>query len=196
WLTDDGLFLDVTGKYLRNAWTFRLPDVMPGSAKFPRSSTLLGSVQAGYHAGFGTGRFFAEPSVEVIAGRTSGYSLQSDEVRIRVDGGRPVYAKLGLAAGVNWQADEQHAVSFSAGLYRLQDLHRNSTIRLSDRLNTDRDWTLRHVTQAARDNRWLINAGVNARLSPDWRIYTELESSTGGLLHHDYSGQVGIRYQF
>ncbi|WP_277404812.1 autotransporter outer membrane beta-barrel domain-containing protein [Achromobacter xylosoxidans] len=46
------------------------------------------------------------------------------------------------------------------------------------------------------DSRYLVNLSLNARLSSNWRLYGQVESSFAGKLKHDYSGQVGVRYQF
>ncbi|WP_054418036.1 autotransporter outer membrane beta-barrel domain-containing protein, partial [Achromobacter ruhlandii] len=48
----------------------------------------------------------------------------------------------------------------------------------------------------ADDSRYLINLSVNARLSANWRLYSQVESSFAGKLKHDYNGQIGVRYQF
>ncbi|EKL2958643.1 autotransporter outer membrane beta-barrel domain-containing protein, partial [Salmonella enterica] len=47
-----------------------------------------------------------------------------------------------------------------------------------------------------KDNSYLIDLSINARLSDEWRIYAQTSTSVGGIIHDNYNGQLGLRYQF
>ncbi|CUK23925.1 Serine protease pic autotransporter precursor [Achromobacter ruhlandii] len=191
---EDGPFVDIIAKYLKTNQNYHLPSHLDIAAQGARSTSLLASVQAGWRQSLFNDRAFIEPSVEVVAGSTSGYTLHgaSNSVDVRVNASKPVYAKIGAAIGLNMQSDDQHAVAVSAGLFRLQNLRRGGSIDILN--NGNPDDMLRNPM--ADDSRYLINLSVNARLSANWRLYSQVESSFAGKLKHDYNGQIGVRYQF
>ncbi|WP_063569756.1 S6 family peptidase [Achromobacter ruhlandii] len=191
---EDGPFVDVIAKYLKTNQTYQFPSQLNIAAQGARSTSLLASVQAGWRLNLLDGGAFIEPSAEVVAGATSGYTLHGgkDSVDVRVNASRPVYAKIGAAVGLNLQSDAQHALAVSAGLFRLQNLRRGGSIDIVN--NGSPDDVLRNPM--ADDSRYLVNLSLNARLSANWRLYSQVESSFAGKLKHDYSGQIGVRYQF
>ncbi|MCV6804061.1 S6 family peptidase [Achromobacter ruhlandii] len=191
---EDGPFVDVIAKYLKTNQTYQFPSQLNIAAQGARSTSLLASVQAGWRLNLLNGGAFIEPSAEVVAGATSGYTLHGgkDSVDVRVNASRPVYAKIGAAVGLNLQSDAQHALAVSAGLFRLQNLRRGGSIDIVN--NGSPDDVLRNPM--ADDSRYLVNLSLNARLSANWRLYSQVESSFAGKLKHDYSGQIGVRYQF
>ncbi|MBK1980326.1 autotransporter outer membrane beta-barrel domain-containing protein [Achromobacter xylosoxidans] len=191
---EDGPFIDVIAKYLKTNQTYQFPGQLNIAAQGARSTSLLASVQAGWRQNLFNGGAFIEPSAEVVAGATSGYTLHGgkDSVDVRVNASRPVYAKIGAAVGLNLQSDEQHALAVSAGLFRLQNLRRGGSIDIVN--NGSPDDVLRNPM--ADDSRYLVNLSLNARLSANWRLYSQVESSFAGKLKHDYNGQIGVRYQF
>ncbi|MFY4257386.1 S6 family peptidase [Achromobacter xylosoxidans] len=191
---EDGPFVDIIAKYLKTNQNYHLPSHLDIAAQGARSTSLLASVQAGWRQSLFNDRAFIEPSVEVVAGSTSGYTLHgaSNSVDVRVNASKPVYAKIGAAIGLNMQSDDQHAVAVSAGLFRLQNLRRGGSIDILN--NSNPDDMLRNPM--ADDSRYLVNLSVNARLSANWRLYSQVESSFAGKLKHDYNGQIGVRYQF
>ncbi|EPF6932124.1 S6 family peptidase [Salmonella enterica subsp. enterica serovar Muenchen] len=195
WITDTGPFVDVIGKYLTSRQTFSFPEKMMAQQTL-RTPVLLGSVQMGWHAAFSDNRFFVEPSIEMLTGYMPGYTLQSDTVKIRAANHPPLYSKTGMAFGVNWDPDSQRQISLSAGLFRLQELRSPGKTELSDRMGPESTWTTRSNTPAEKDNRYQASLSLNARISDSWRIYSEVETSFKGILHDDYSGQIGFRYQF
>lgn len=190
YIPEQGVFFDIIGKYLKNHHNYRFPEQSTIGSHSPRSTTLLGSVQVGYHAKFSDGRLFVEPSVEILSGRTSGYNLPGRDIRVQVNSSAPVYSKTGLAAGINWQTQPQQQLSLAAGLFRLQNLQNNGGVELFDNSGSSRQ------RGADKDSRYLASLSVNARLSPDWRIYAQAETSFGGQIKGDYSGQLGLRFQF
>lgn len=191
---EDGPFVDVIAKYLKTNQTYQFPSQLNIAAQGARSTSLLASVQAGWRLNLLNGGAFIEPSAEVVAGATSGYTLHGgkDSVDVRVNASRPVYAKIGAAVGLNLQSDAQHALAVSAGLFRLQNLRRGGSIDIVN--NGSPDDVLRNPM--ADDSRYLVNLSLNARLSANWRLYSQVESSFAGKLKHDYNGQIGVRYQF
>ena len=191
---EDGPFIDVVAKYLKTNQTYRFPGQLDIGARGARSTSLLASVQAGWRQNLFNGSAFIEPSAEVVAGATSGYTLHGgkDSVDVRVNASRPVYAKIGAAVGLNLQSDEQQALAVSAGLFRLQNLRRGGSVDIVN--NGNPDDVLRKPM--ADDSRYLVNLSLNARLSANWRLYSQVESSFAGKLKHDYNGQIGVRYQF
>ncbi|CUJ76950.1 Temperature-sensitive hemagglutinin tsh autotransporter precursor [Achromobacter dolens] len=191
---EDGPFIDVVAKYLKTNQTYQFPGQLDIGARGARSTSLLASVQAGWRQNLFNGSAFIEPSAEVVAGATSGYTLHGgkDSVDVRVNASRPVYAKIGAAVGLNLQSDEQQALAVSAGLFRLQNLRRGGSVDIVN--NGNPDDVLRKPM--ADDSRYLVNLSLNARLSANWRLYSQVESSFAGKLKHDYNGQIGVRYQF
>jgi len=194
WINENGPFIDVVAKYLKTRQTYHLPVNLNIDGQDARSTSLLASVQAGWRQNLFNGRAFIEPSIEVATGRTSAYTLHGadNSVDVRINASTPIYAKIGAAAGLTLESDEQHALTLSAGLFRLQNLRRGGSVEIlnnsvpGDRLSNP----------MADDSRYLVNVSLNARLSPNWRVYSQVESSFAGKLKHDYSGQVGVRYQF
>lgn len=194
WIHEDGPFIDVIAKYLRTNQTYHLPANLNIDAQGVRSTSLLASVQAGWRQNLFDGRAFIEPSIEVATGHTSAYTLHGDKnsIDVRVNASTPVYAKIGAAAGLSQQSDEQHGLALSVGLFRLQNLRRGGSV---DILNNSVPGDMLS-TPMSDDSRYLVNLSLNARLSSNWRLYSQVESSFAGKLKHDYSGQVGVRYQF
>ncbi|WP_241069254.1 S6 family peptidase, partial [Achromobacter insuavis] len=191
---EEGPFVDVIAKYLKTNQNYHLPSHLNIAAQGARSTSLLASVQAGWRQNLFNDRAFIEPSVEVVAGSTSGYTLHGgrNSVDVRINASKPVYTKIGAAIGLNLQSDEQHAVAVSAGLFRLQNLRRGGSVDILN--NSSPGDMLRNPV--ADDSRYLVNLSLNARLSANWRLYSQVESSFAGTLKHDYNGQIGVRYQF
>lgn len=191
WLPSQGVFVDVIGKYLRNYQHFTFPSDAAIASQHPRSTTLLGSVQTGYLAKFNDEKSFIEPSIELFVGHISGYRMDGRDIRVQMKTSNPLYSKIGFAAGYNWQLAPQRNIAISASLYRLQNLRRSASVEMIGSGNNNR-----RERQLYADNRYLISLSVNGRLSENWRIYSQLETSVGGYLKNDLSGQTGIRYQF
>ncbi|EMW9316347.1 autotransporter outer membrane beta-barrel domain-containing protein, partial [Salmonella enterica] len=195
WVPNEGPFIDVIGKYLITNKTLHFPEKVIDTRSV-RTQMLMGSIQAGWHASFYDKTVFIEPSVELLGGRNTGFALSNNTVKIRQKDSTSFYSKPGVAAGVNWSDNSQHVFSFSAGLFRLQQIGNYGTINLADRGSPNDRWTTRQNQHAGKDNRWLTSIALNTRVSENWRIYTEVESSFGGELHHNWNGQLGFRYQF
>lgn len=194
WVPDEGFFIDVIGKYLKNRQNLHFPGNVIASQS-PANNMLIGSVQAGYRLQSEQRQNFIEPSVEIVAGHISGYSMYDSNAKIDLQTGNPIYAKIGLNAGKQWQLNEQQNVSVALGAFRLQNLKRGGSLNISDRF-AGQQWQLRSTRLAATDNRYLLTLSVNVRVSDNWRLYTQAETSFADSKHYNLNGHIGVRYQF
>lgn len=195
WIPDEGMFVDVVAKYLKNRQHLQFPGSGIASQD-PDNAMLLGSVQAGYYLPFKNSGGFIEPSVEIVAGHIDGYVMQDQHVKIHLQTGNPVYAKIGFSAGKKWEINEQQSLTIATGLYRMQNLKRGASVQLYDYDLAKQDWTRRLDSVAPADNRYLTSISVYAQLSSSLRLYAESEVSIADKQHYNLSGQIGIRYQF
>ncbi|ECG8633973.1 autotransporter outer membrane beta-barrel domain-containing protein, partial [Salmonella enterica subsp. salamae] len=195
-VSNHGLFVDVVGKWLNNRDTFHLPSEIMGT-RMAKGSVILGGIQTGWHLNTNDDHFFVEPSVEFVSGHVSGFSLKGNDVNIRVTAHNMIYSKIGLDAGITWGTSEQEQTTLSGGIFKVNNLYATGNVELLDRVGGENaEWMSRSIREAERDNHYLSHLSLNTRLSPRWRIYAELESMSGGGIHHNRTGQVGVRYQF
>ncbi|EAW1478338.1 autotransporter outer membrane beta-barrel domain-containing protein, partial [Salmonella enterica subsp. enterica] len=195
WVPENGLFIDVVGKYLKTSQTW-FTDSSLKRNNSTRKEIFMGSVQAGWHLTSSTGAVFIEPSVELLGGYSSGFTIQGGDIKVHSEHSLPLYSKSGVSAGINWLPESQHQISLSAGIYKLHTLRSPGGFELSEYSGQSNNWLSRKQSQGKKDERYLIDMSLNARLSEKWRVYIQTSTSTGGILHDDYNGQLGLRYQF
>jgi outer membrane autotransporter barrel domain len=195
WIPDNGLFIDVVGKYLKTSQTWLTYSSLKRS-NLTRYESVMGSIQTGWHLTSPTGAFFIEPSIELLGGYSSGFTIQGGDVKAHSEHSLPLYSKSGVSAGVNLLPESQQQISLSTGVYKLHTLRRPGGFELSEYSEHSNKWLSRKQINGKKDDRYLFDMSLNARLSEKWRIYVQASTSTGGILHDNYNGQFGLRYQF
>ncbi|EKI6103313.1 autotransporter outer membrane beta-barrel domain-containing protein, partial [Salmonella enterica] len=195
WVPENGLFLDVVSKYLRTNQTW-FTDSSLQRNNSTRIEMLMGSIQTGWRFTSPAGWGFIEPSVELFGGYSSGFTIKGDNIKASSQHSLPLYSKSGFSAGVNWLPDSQRQISLSTGIYKLHALYSPGEVNLSEYSDHNNKWSSLKYSNGKKDNSYLIDLSINARLSDEWRIYAQTSTSVGGIIHDNYNGQLGLRYQF
>ncbi|EAO4146766.1 autotransporter outer membrane beta-barrel domain-containing protein, partial [Salmonella enterica] len=195
WVPENGLFLDVVSKYLRTNQTW-FTDSSLQRNNSTRIEMLMGSIQTGWRFTSPAGWGFIEPSVELFGGYSSGFTIKGDNIKASSQHSLPLYSKSGFSAGVNWLPDSQRQISLSTGIYKLHALYSPGEVNLSEYSDHNNKWSSLKYSNGKKDNSYLIDLSINVRLSDEWRIYAQTSTSVGGIIHDNYNGQLGLRYQF
>ena len=185
WLADNGMFLDLIGKYGRLSNDFELGN-MSGSTD---NNAYSVSAELGWRfepCAFG----FIEPQAEITYGRITGDTVTtSNNVRISQDDFDTLIGRLGVRVGAKFPNDRGNVYLRVSGAYDFKG---------------ENDASVRSLTGAAATKLhddlgggWIETAvGANFRWSDATNIYVDLERNNGGEVVENWRWNVGMRYEF
>lgn len=185
WMSENGLYLDVIGKYGRISNDFRV-NGMTGSYD---NNALSFSAEAGWHlvpCSYG----FIEPQVELTYGRIMGDTFTtSNQVQIDQDDFDSLIGRIGMRIGAMFP-DNRGSIYFRvSGAYDFQG-ENSADVRL---LSGASQRTIREDLGGA----WLETAvGANFSFTDATNVYVDLERTNGGDVVENWRWNVGVRHVF
>ncbi len=185
-----GAYFDLTGKYVQhhNDYTLYLADA--GTQIFSTHS-LYAALQAGQRY-FYSGNIWLEPQAELIYGRISGRSFywydDGMPLRMKSSGSKPLVGCVGIEAGKSLSM-ETWTAKFSAGVSYQTDLRSHDSIQLQDSVGI-------YTSSSDKDERVLLNAGLQVNIGQDKRLNMELEKSVMGDYNVDHAIKASFVWSF
>ncbi|EPT6365320.1 S6 family peptidase [Escherichia coli] len=186
----DGAYFDLTGKYVQHANDYTLSLAGAGQQTF-HSHSLYAALQVGQRYRYG-GNVWLEPQAELVYGRISGrnfsWSDNSIPLRMKSSDMTPLVGRIGIESGKDidmkkWSARLRAGVSYQA------DLRDHATVLLQDSAST-------YKSTSGKDNRVLLNAGLQMNLGQDKRLDMGLEKSFMGDYNVDHAVKASFTWSF
>ena len=184
WLADNGLFVDMIGKYSRLSADFDLAD-MSGKSK---NSAYSASVEAGWHLPFAE-LAFVEPQAELTYGVVFGDDFTtSNGVKVSQEDTEALIGRLGVRTGFHFP-NKKGTVYARASV--LHDFKGESEFTAS--LASDSS-----VRSTVKDDiggtYYEVGVGANFNWTDNAYSYVDLEKQNGGDVKENWRWNVGFRY--
>lgn len=185
WMADNGLFLDLIGKYGRISNDFRLNGM---DGEFDNNAYSV-SAELGWRfdpCSYG----FIEPQVELTYGRIEGDTFTTkNAAQVSQDDFDSLIGRVGVRFGVKFPKDRGDLYLRVSGAHDFQGENKAD---------------VRAVNGAARQKlsedlggSWVETAlGGNFRLSDATNVYVDLERTTGAKVEENWRWNLGIRTEF
>lgn len=185
WLADNGMFVDLIGKYGRLSNGFHV-EQMKGS--FDNNAYSL-SAEFGWRfepCSYG----FIEPQVEVTYGRISGDTFtSSNHVRIAQDDFDSLIARAGVRVGAKFPENRGNIYLRISGAYDFMGESEGEARLLTGASHRKLEEDL--------GGAWLETAvGANFQLTEASNVYVDLERTNGGEVVENWRWNVGFRTEF
>lgn len=185
WLADNGMFVDLIGKYGRLSNDFQV-DQMKGS--FDNNAYSL-SAEFGWRfepCAFG----FIEPQVELTYARIDGDTFtSSNQVRIAQDDFDSLIGRAGVRVGAKFPENRGNIYLRISGAYDFQGESEAEARLLTGASHRKLEDDL--------GGAWLETAvGANFRLTDASNVYVDLERTNGGEVVENWRWNVGFRTEF
>ncbi len=183
WLADSGFFVDGIVKYMRFDNDFQAAE-MKGSTD---NNAFSASVETGWHFKLAD-TAFVEPQLELTYGRVLGDTFTaSNNVKIEEDDFDSFIGRVGLRGGFYFPKNRGTIYARASVLH---DFDGDFTLtasadRASKTLNKDLGGT------------WYeIGLGASLNMTDAWRLYTDIERTSGGEIVENWRWNVGMHYAF
>lgn len=185
WLADNGMFVDLIGKYGRLSNDFHV-EQMKGS--FDNNAYSL-SAEFGWRfepCSYG----FIEPQMEVTYGRISGDTFtSSNHVRIVHDDFDSLIARAGVRVGAKFPENRGNIYLRISGAYDFMGESEGEARLLTGASHRKLEEDL--------GGAWLETAvGANFQLTEASNVYVDLERTNGGEVVENWRWNVGFRTEF
>ncbi len=188
YLADNGLFLDVTGKYgfMSNEFDIALADGTRSKGDY-HNSAISFSAELGWHLPFTCG-FFLEPQVEMMFGFVDDVTYStSTGVDVEQDAAKTFIGRAGLVAGYKFGDMGNAYVRASV----LRDFDGEAEYSFSKDGATPRE-----LKEDLGGTWYEFGIGANCSITKNIHTYVDLETSHGGEVETDYRVNIGFRYSF
>lgn len=182
WMADNGMFVDLIGKYSRLENEFGIKD-MSGEAK---NNAYSMSAEFGWRFDL-TDLVYVEPQAEMTYGRIMGDNFTtSNGVRVDQDDYDSFLGRVGLRAGLKFPEKKGSIYARISGVYDFKG-------------ESEATYT-KGQSETYRDDLgggWMEYAlGANFNLTDSTYSYVDLEKSTGGEVEEKWRWNVGVRHVF
>lgn len=186
WLSDNGLFIDVTGKIGRMKNSFDTWGESGTSSATYRTNTVSVSAEAGWRVYPLKNAFFVEPQVELMYGHVydAGYTTSAD-VSVHQSSADTLIGRVGGAVGFKLP-DNLGNVYLRGSV--LHDWDGDASCTFSQ--GSDR----RTIKESLSSTWYEYGLGVNLNTGKNWHAYGDVEASSGGDVKTDYRVNFGVRY--
>lgn len=183
WLADNGMFVDLIGKYSRLENDFSVGN-MKGDSK---NNAFSVSAEVGWRFE-PTKLVFVEPQAELTYGRIAGDDFTaSNGVSVTQDDYDTLLGRIGARAGFNLPDDRGNVYLRVSGVYDFQGEAQSTYVKGSDR-------------EAYKDDLgggWVEYAlGANVKLTETTYSYVDFERTSGGDIEENWRWNVGLRTVF
>ena len=184
WLADNGLFVDVIGKYSRLLSDFDLA-TMSGKAK---NNAYSASVEAGWHLPF-AGQAFIEPQAELTYGLVAGDDFTtSNGIRVDQKDTEALIGRIGLRTGFQFPENKGTVYVRASVLHDWKGESEFTASLLSDS----------SVKSTLKDDiggtYYEYGVGANFNWTKNAYSYVDLEKQDGGDVKENWRWNVGFRY--
>ena len=184
WLTDNGAFVDLIGKYSRLSSDFELSS-MDGKSK---NNALSASVEAGWHIPFAE-LAFVEPQAELTYGVVLGDDFTtSNGVKISQEDTEALIGRLGVRTGFHFPNKKGTVYARASVLHDFKG-ESEFTASLVD------DASVRSTMKDDIGGTYYeIGVGANFNWTDNAYSYVDLEKQNGGDVKENWRWNVGFRY--
>lgn len=184
WLADNGLFVDMIGKYSRLSSDFDL-STMSGKAK---NNAYSASVEAGWHLPF-AGLAFIEPQAELTYGLVAGDDFTtSNGIRVDQKDTEALIGRIGLRTGFHFP-ENKGTVYVRASV--LHDWKGESEFTASLVSDSSVKSTLKDDIGGTY---YEYGVGANFNWTKNAYSYVDLEKQNGGDVKENWRWNAGFRY--
>ena len=184
WLADNGLFVDMIGKYSRLSSDFDL-STMSGKAK---NNAYSASVEAGWHLPF-AGLAFIEPQAELTYGLVAGDDFTtSNGIRVDQKDTEALIGRIGLRTGFHFP-ENKGTVYVRASV--LHDWKGESEFTASLVSDSSVKSTLKDDIGGTY---YEYGVGANFNWTKNAYSYVDLEKQNGGDVKENWRWNIGFRY--
>jgi len=188
-LWDNGLFVDVTGKFgrIQNEYDISLP-TQRSSADYHTNAVSI-SAEAGWRVYPMQNSFFIEPQVEMMFGHVwSADYTTSTGVNVEQDGADTLIGRAGFVLGLECPNQRGNAYVRASVLHDWKG---------------DADFTFskggdarRTLTEELGGTWYEYGLGANFNVTKQIHGYADVEASSGGEVETDYRVNFGVRYSW
>lgn len=184
WLADNGLFVDMIGKYSRLSADFDLAD-MSGKSK---NSAYSASVEAGWHLPFAE-LAFVEPQAELTYGVVVGDDFTtSNGVKVSQEDTEALIGRVGVRTGFHFPNKKGTVYARASVLHDFKG-ESEFTASLAD------DASVRStVKDDVGGTYYEIGVGANFNWTQNAYSYVDFEKQNGGDVKENWRWNVGFRY--
>lgn len=182
WVADNGLFVDVIGKYTRMSTDIT---VNAQDGTFDNNGYSL-SAEAGWHYPLND-IFFVEPQVEFTYGKIIGDDFTVGKVAVSQDDYDSLIGRAGVRAGAKFPNNKGNVYLRVSGVYDWK----GETAAVARAINGAAE----NRTSEDLGGGWVEYAvGANFNLTPSSYAYVDLERTSGGEVDQNYRWNLGLRY--
>ena len=188
-LWDNGMFVDVTGKFgrIKNEFDIRLANGR-SNADYDANAVSV-SAEAGWRVYPLNNGFFVEPQVEMMYGRVESVDYTtSTGVKVNQDSAETLIGRAGFVMGLKCPADRGNAYVRASVLH---DWEGDANFKFSkDGVNS------RAISESLGGTWYEYGIGANFNATKQLHIYADVEAANGGEVDTDYRVNFGMRYSF
>lgn len=188
-LWDNGMFVDVTGKFgrIKNEFDISLTNGR-SSADYDANAVSV-SAEAGWRVYPLNNGFFVEPQIEMMYGRVESVDYTtSTGVKVNQDSAETLIGRAGFVMGLKCPADRGNAYVRASVLH---DWEGDANFKFSkDGVNS------RAISESLGGTWYEYGIGANFNATKQLHIYADVEAANGGEVDTDYRVNLGMRYSF
>lgn len=186
WLSDNGFFVDVTGKVGRIKNTFDITMSDFASSGDYHTNAFSFSAEAGWRF-HPTQVFFVEPQVELMYGRVNQVDYTtSTGLDVDQDAAQTLIGRAGFMLGLECPNDRGNAYIRASVLHDWKGDAEFSFSKSSGDART--------LVEELGGTWYEYGIGMNFNATERTHIYADVEASSGGEVDTDYRVNLGIRY--
>lgn len=188
-LWDNGMFVDVTGKFGRIKNEFDISLTNGRSSADYDANVVSVSAEAGWRVYPLNNGFFVEPQVEMMYGRVESVDYTtSTGVKVNQDSAETLIGRAGFVMGLKCPSDRGNAYVRASVLH---DWEGDANFKFSkDGVNS------RAISESLGGTWYEYGIGANFNATKQLHIYADLEAANGGEVDTDYRVNLGMRYSF
>lgn len=188
-LWDNGMFVDVTGKFGRIKNEFDINLASGHSSGDYHANAVSVSAEAGWRLYPLKNNFFVEPQVEMMYGHVESVDYStSTGVKVNQDSAETLIGRAGFVMGFKCPADRGNAYVRASVLH---DWKGDTNFKFSKN-GTDP----RAISESLGGTWYEYGVGANFNATKQLHIYADVEAANGGEVDTDYRVNVGMRYSF
>ncbi len=188
WLSDSGLFLDVTGKIgrMKNSFDIGLDSGEMSSGEYKTNAVSM-SAELGWRF-YPVSNVFVEPQVEMMYGHVfdADYNT-STGVKVEHDSAETLIGRVGFVLGLDCPSDRGNAYIRASVLHDWKGEADYSFAKGTSR---------RSLSEDLGGTWYEYGLGANFNVTKQAHVYADVEASNGGEVDTDYRVNLGVRYSF
>lgn len=188
-LWDNGMFVDVTGKFgrMKNDFDITL-DTGKSSASY-HTNAMSVSAEAGWRLFPMQNSFYVEPQVELMYGHVFSVDyLTSTGVSVQQDSAETLIGRAGVVLGLKCPNDRGNVYLRASVLH---DWKGDADFTFSKAAGTSRT-----ISEELGGTWYEYGIGANFNATKQVHLYADVEASSGGEVDTDYRVNFGVRYSY